>query len=558
MKSGRVALSEYTAQRLAELQALRQADEASTMRPSSASANRQTRNYYSQISDDGLGSSRYTSGSSDSNGGGGRGKGGGGGRVGSPPPGGVTRAIQQPSSASEQGRGVVVVDRGTGPIVGIASLALPPDGSYRPVRAPYGRRVGGGGGGERVEIEEREDTDYVVQDTQQRTTYSSTTMNPMPTPVSVGSYPSREPEVRGGGGGQVTEDLKKSLAIKTDSGCIGFATLPDQVHRKAIKRGFDFNLMVVGESGLGKSTLISSMFFQNELYDDRRALSADERIFKTTTIEKRHLEIEEHGVRLRVTVIDTPGFNDAIDSSDCWKPIDKYIQDQHNQYFKDESGLSRQAITDNRVHCCLYFVSPHGRGLRQTDAEFIRRLQNKVNIVPIIAKADVLTPNELRNLKVAVTKDISRLNLRIYELPPLDNDEDDDCRLQDREIKRAFPFAVIGGNAMVEVNGNRIKGRVYPWGIVEAENPNYSDAALLRLFLVSTHLHDLKEVTKDVHYENFRASVINPKANTLPPLHGTTTSDDPDKLLKEKEAEIKRMHQLLMKMQSQMYVGQVR
>ena len=50
---------------------------------------------------------------------------------------------------------------------------------------------------------------------------------------------------------------------------IGFASLQDQIHRKALKRGFDFTLMVVGESGLGKSTLVSSLFFNPELYRDR-------------------------------------------------------------------------------------------------------------------------------------------------------------------------------------------------------------------------------------------------------------------------------------------------
>ena len=41
---------------------------------------------------------------------------------------------------------------------------------------------------------------------------------------------------------------------------LGFANLPDQMHRKTVKKGFNFTLMVVGESGLGKSTLINSLF----------------------------------------------------------------------------------------------------------------------------------------------------------------------------------------------------------------------------------------------------------------------------------------------------------
>ena len=34
-----------------------------------------------------------------------------------------------------------------------------------------------------------------------------------------------------------------------------------QVYRKAVKKGFEFSLMVVGESGLGKSTLVSWKYY---------------------------------------------------------------------------------------------------------------------------------------------------------------------------------------------------------------------------------------------------------------------------------------------------------
>ncbi|XP_031419346.1 protein peanut-like [Clupea harengus] len=56
------------------------------------------------------------------------------------------------------------------------------------------------------------------------------------------------------------EELGKSF--------VGFASLPHQIHRKNVKKGFDFTLMVVGESGLGKSTLINSLFLTG-LYSDR-------------------------------------------------------------------------------------------------------------------------------------------------------------------------------------------------------------------------------------------------------------------------------------------------
>lgn len=40
-----------------------------------------------------------------------------------------------------------------------------------------------------------------------------------------------------------------------------------------------------------------------------------EQVPKTTTIEERHLEIEERGVKLRLTIVDTPGFNDSLNAS---------------------------------------------------------------------------------------------------------------------------------------------------------------------------------------------------------------------------------------------------
>lgn len=110
------------------------------------------------------------------------------------------------------------------------------------------------------------------------------------------------------------------LNFKSENSCnssyVGFGNLPNQVHRKFVKKGFEFTLMVVGESGLGKSTLINSLF-QTDLYPDKEKATVD-MIKKTVSIEASTVEIEERGVKLRLTIVDTPGFGDAIDSADWY------------------------------------------------------------------------------------------------------------------------------------------------------------------------------------------------------------------------------------------------
>lgn len=74
------------------------------------------------------------------------------------------------------------------------------------------------------------------------------------------------------------------------------------------------------------------------------------------------VEIEERGVKLRLTVVDTPGFGDAIDNSNSFSAILEYIDEQYERFLRDESGLNRRNIVDNRIHCCFYFISPFGHG----------------------------------------------------------------------------------------------------------------------------------------------------------------------------------------------------
>jgi septin family protein len=55
----------------------------------------------------------------------------------------------------------------------------------------------------------------------------------------------------------------------------------------------------------------------------------------------------------------------------------------------------------------------------------------------------------------------------MYQFPECDEEEDEEFKKQDRELKAAIPFAVASSDTFVEVAGKRLRGRVYPWGIVE-------------------------------------------------------------------------------------------
>ncbi|XP_076763716.1 septin 7-like protein pnut isoform X3 [Xylocopa sonorina] len=286
-------------------------------------------------------------------------------------------------------------------------------------------------------------------------------------------------------------------------GYVGFANLPNQVYRKAVKKGFDFTLMVVGESGLGKSTLINSMFLADIYSAEYPGPSL--RVKKTVAVETSKVLLKENGVNLTLTVVDTPGFGDAVDNSNCWVPVIEYIESKYEEFLNAESRVVRRQIPDSRVHCCLYFVAPSGHGLKPLDVEFMQRLHDKVNIIPVIAKADTMTPDECAYFKKQILNEIAQHKIKIYEFPEVEEEEESKLH---KILRDRVPFAVVGANTVVEYDGKKVRGRKYPWGIAEVENLEHCDFIALRNMVVRTHLQDLKDVTNNVHYENFRCRTL--------------------------------------------------
>ncbi|KAK0277882.1 Cell division control protein 11 [Friedmanniomyces endolithicus] len=331
--------------------------------------------------------------------------------------------------------------------------------------------------------------------------------------------------------------------------------------KKNVKKGIQFCLMVCGASGTGRTTFVNTLCNRSVLpgkdSDDPSTAHHEEGIkIKPQTIE---LELDEEGTRVSLTVVDTPGFGDNIDNEACFAEILTYLERLYDDILAEESRIKRNPrFRDNRVHVLLYFVQPTGHGLRELDIELMRRLSPRVNVIPVIGKADSLTPLELAESKKLIMEDIEHYRIPVYNFPYDIEEDDEDTVEENAELRGLMPFAIVGSEDVIEVDGRRMRARQYPWGIVEVENPRHSDFLAIRSALLHSHLADLKEITHDFLYENYRTEKLSKSVDPSGMMSGSgmggvggmdNESMDPQSLASQsvrlKEEQLKREEEKL-------------
>ena len=99
-------------------------------------------------------------------------------------------------------------------------------------------------------------------------------------------------------------------------------------------------------------------------------------------------------------------------------------------------------------------------------------------------------------------------NIHIFEAPTYEN-EDEEALAAAKELMTKIPFAVVGSDKLVKTpDGREVRGRAYPWGVVEVDNEDHCDFVKLRQMLVRTYMEELREYTNDVLYENWRTEKL--------------------------------------------------
>ncbi|KAH1019525.1 septin-2 isoform X2 [Dendroctonus ponderosae] len=290
--------------------------------------------------------------------------------------------------------------------------------------------------------------------------------------------------------------LEEQIRNLTLAGHVGFDSLPDQLVSKSVQNGFIFNIMCIGETGLGKSTLMDSLFNTN--FES----NPSPHTLPTVKLNGHTYELQESNVRLKLTIVDTVGYGDQINKEDSFKAIVKYIDDQFENYLQEELKIKRSlsSFHDTRIHVCLYFICPTGHGLKSIDLVCMKKLDQKVNIIPIIAKADTISKTELQKFKSKIMAELQNNGVHIYEFPV----DDETVSEINSSMNSHIPFAVIGSTDFVKVGSKLVRARQYPWGTVQVENETHCDFVKLREMLIRTNMEDMREKTHNRHYELYR------------------------------------------------------
>nr|KAF6448724.1 hypothetical protein HJG63_017380 [Rousettus aegyptiacus] len=276
------------------------------------------------------------------------------------------------------------------------------------------------------------------------------------------------------------EPEPRSLSL---GGHVGFDSLPDQLVSKSVTQGFSFNILCVGETGIGKSTLMNTLF--NTTFETEEASHHEECV----RLRPQTYDLQESNVQLKLTIVDAVGFGDQINKDESYRPIVDYIDAQFENYLQEELKIRRSLFDyhDTRIHVCLYFITPTGHSLKSLDLVTMKKLDSKVNIIPIIAKADTISKSELHKFKIKIMGELVSNGVQIYQFPT-----DDEAVAEINAVMNAhLPFAVVGSAEEVKVGNKLVRARQYPWGVVQVENENHCDFVKLREMLIRVNMEEM-------------------------------------------------------------------
>jgi len=183
-----------------------------------------------------------------------------------------------------------------------------------------------------------------------------------------------------------------------------------------------FNLLVLGESGLGKKSFLKSLFRKYATADQIFDLQsfAGTQSQEVNIAENGSFEIETETGTICFHLYQSQGFGNYVDNGFSFGIIREDLISRHDAWRNIDAQLLTEETRlglDERIHCAMYFLSPHR--IKLIDEVFMQQMADLVPIVPVVGKADSMTASELSGYLIEVEKLVAGLvtgdELPIYD-----------------------------------------------------------------------------------------------------------------------------------------------
>ncbi|CAD8103503.1 unnamed protein product [Paramecium sonneborni] len=269
------------------------------------------------------------------------------------------------------------------------------------------------------------------------------------------------------------------------------------------KNQVTLNLLIVGQSGTGKTTFVDALLNKKPI-----ARQFQGNVYQSNQVQESMGVIEYDNQIVYLNIFDTKGFqknNQKVWFKDIRHFIDQKFKTQirRNKYAYLNKTLYSQMsnlVNDERIHLCLYFLS--GPAYINEDIQYLQKLSNLVNVIPIIARGDQYTKSEVLELKQRYNRIFKEFNIDIYDCLKI-NDQSFKQQLIQGEFGQCSPFMIIASTyEFYNDQGKKIQGRQYPWGQCDLWNPQHSDFLLLYKSLIGHYIYDLIKLT-DFYQHSF-------------------------------------------------------
>ncbi|KAL8708192.1 MAG: hypothetical protein Q9220_006862 [cf. Caloplaca sp. 1 TL-2023] len=255
-------------------------------------------------------------------------------------------------------------------------------------------------------------------------------------------------------------EAEQSASILRDAPQLIMPSLQMPSRRPFTERGRSIGkvkILLAGDSGLGKTSLVKSIVqvCEDIVHVDpiTSLVSSVDQLSKST--EKRKAanvpntstsqlseiwastkgypewwaELEENKLLRRrksvdgpvlernICFVDTPGYGRGLSITEGIQTVVTYIEEQLAKPFTAAASSKGDLIAmlsgngGTQVDAVLYLI---GEELKPADLDFLQRLSQLTNVIPLLAKADTRAPENIDEFKCSISDDLTRLGIRCF------------------------------------------------------------------------------------------------------------------------------------------------